>query len=236
MLTLAHESIVPNTSRGWATLTSFAMQATAVVVGIFIPLLQPGLLPRLDLTPHLAPIFLPRMEAPAVQRNSSSNPVVPSDSAFVAPRWIPTSINRRPDTSKAADAEPPCVGCVPGIGQPSTLPTGMDIAISVLPPLPKPVTKPPRVSVMMDGYLTRRVQPEYPSPARQARVQGPVEIAAVISRQGTIENLQVLSGHPMLIPAALNAVRQWRYRPYILNGDPIEVNTRITVTFSLGGN
>jgi protein TonB len=67
-------------------------------------------------------------------------------------------------------------------------------------------------------------------------VQGPVEMAAVISKQGAIENLQVLSGNPMLIPAALNAVQQWRYRPYVLNGDPIEVDTRITVTFVLGGN
>jgi protein TonB len=61
-------------------------------------------------------------------------------------------------------------------------------------------------------------------------------MAAVISKQGAIENLQVLRGNPMLIPAALNAVKQWRYRPYVLNGDPIEVDTRITVTFVLGGN
>ena len=89
---------------------------------------------------------------------------------------------------------------------------------------------------MMDGFLIHRVQPEYPAPARQVRVQGAVVIAALISKEGTIENLHVLSGHPMLIPAALSAVKQWRYRPYILNGDPIEVGTQITVNFLLSGN
>ncbi len=89
---------------------------------------------------------------------------------------------------------------------------------------------------MMDGYLIRRVQPDYPALAKQARIQGPVELAAVISTEGTIERLHAVTGHPMLIPAAINAVKQWRYRPYILNGDPIEVDTQITVIFSLGGN
>jgi protein TonB len=61
-------------------------------------------------------------------------------------------------------------------------------------------------------------------------------LQAVISKQGVIENLKVLSGHPMLAPAAIEAVRQWRYRPYVLNNEPVEVETQITVNFSLGGN
>jgi len=81
----------------------------------------------------------------------------------------------------------------------------------------------------MDGYLIHRVQPDYPALAKQMRVQGPVALAAVISKDGAIERLHALSGHPMLIPSAMNAVKQWRYRPYILNGDPIEVDTEITV-------
>jgi len=86
----------------------------------------------------------------------------------------------------------------------------------------------------MDGYLIHRVQPEYPTIAKTAGIQGVVEIAALISKEGAIENLHVLKGHPMLVSAAINAVRQWRYRPYILNGDPIEVDTLITVNFTLG--
>ena len=87
----------------------------------------------------------------------------------------------------------------------------------------------------MEGNLVHRVQPEYPALARQARVQGQVVLQAIISRDGAIENLQVLRGHPMLVQAALDAVRQWRYRPYVLNGEPVEVETQVTVNFILGG-
>jgi protein TonB len=89
---------------------------------------------------------------------------------------------------------------------------------------------------MLEGSLIRRVQPVYPPLARSARVQGSVVLSALISKAGTMENLRVLSGHPLLVAAALEAVRQWRYRPYILNAEPIEVETQITVSFSLSGN
>jgi protein TonB len=86
------------------------------------------------------------------------------------------------------------------------------------------------------GDLTRKTQPTYPAIARNARIQGIVVLQAIISKQGTIENLKVLAGHPMLVPAAIDAVRQWRYRPYVLNNEPVEVETQITVNFSLAGN
>ena len=89
---------------------------------------------------------------------------------------------------------------------------------------------------MLEGSLIRRVQPSYPALARSARIQGPVVLFAVISKAGTIDNLRVLSGHPLLVPAAIEAVRQWRYHPYILNSEPIEVETQITVNFLLSGN
>jgi protein TonB len=79
------------------------------------------------------------------------------------------------------------------------------------------------------------VQPVYPPLARQARVQGEVELRAIIGKTGAIENLIVVRGHPMLAAAAVEAVRQWRYRPYLLNNEPIEVETDITVTFLLSG-
>ena len=69
-----------------------------------------------------------------------------------------------------------------------------------------------------------------------ARVQGTVELRAIISKAGTIENLIVVSGHPMLVKSAIEAVRQWRYRPYLLNNEPIEVETEITVNFVLSGS
>jgi protein TonB len=88
---------------------------------------------------------------------------------------------------------------------------------------------------MMEGNLINRVQPLYPPLAKQARIQGQVVLRAVISRSGAIENLQVLSGHPMLVQAAMDAVKQWRYRPYSLNGEAVEVETRVTVNFVLSG-
>jgi protein TonB len=87
----------------------------------------------------------------------------------------------------------------------------------------------------MEGNLIRRVQPEYPALAKQARIQGTVVLRAVIDREGIIQDLQVISGHPLLVQAALNAVRQWRYRPYYLNDQPVEVETQVTVNFSLTG-
>ena len=87
----------------------------------------------------------------------------------------------------------------------------------------------------MEGSLIYRVQPEYPPLAQQARIQGTVLLHAVIDREGKIENLQVLGGHPLLVKAALKAVQQWRYRPYYLNGQPVEVETEITVHFTLFG-
>jgi protein TonB len=89
---------------------------------------------------------------------------------------------------------------------------------------------------MLQGSLIRRVEPPYPPLARTARIQGPVVLEAVISKEGTMQNLRLVSGHPMLVPAAINAVSQWRYRPYILNGETIEVETQITVNFVLAGN
>jgi protein TonB len=71
--------------------------------------------------------------------------------------------------------------------------------------------------------------------AQQARVQGIVLLRAVISKQGKIENVQVISGHPLLVKAAMDAVQQWRYRPYYLNSEPVEVETQVTVNFTLSG-
>ena len=104
----------------------------------------------------------------------------------------------------------------------------------VIPVPPKPAEKIFRQSEILAGSLIRNVEPKYPPLAMAARDQGPVVLAAVISKAGTIGNLRVVSGHPLLVGAALDAVRQWRYRPYILNGDVIEVETEITVNFVLG--
>jgi protein TonB len=100
------------------------------------------------------------------------------------------------------------------------------------------VATPQRVRVsqgVSQGLLIHQVKPVYPPLARQARIQGTVVLQALISKDGTIENLHLVSGHPMLAPAAIEAVKQWRYKPYFLNGEPVEVDTTINVNFTLAG-
>jgi protein TonB len=106
----------------------------------------------------------------------------------------------------------------------------------MLPLAPAPVVRTFRTSTMLEGSLIRRAQPAYPPLARSARIQGSVILFAVIGRAGSIDHLRVLSGHPLLVPAAIEAVRQWRYHPYVLNNETIEVDTQITVNFVLSGN
>jgi TonB family protein len=94
------------------------------------------------------------------------------------------------------------------------------------------------VRASLDGnhtMLVKRVEPDYPEIAKAARIQGTVMIFAVIGKEGTITVLHLISGHPLLAPAALQAVKQWRYRPFVLNGQPVEVQTTITVRFFLRG-
>jgi protein TonB len=90
-------------------------------------------------------------------------------------------------------------------------------------------------SGVMSGMLLDKVTPQYPAIAKAARIQGTVVLQATISKSGGIENLRVISGPPMLQQAAMEAVRSWRYKPYLLNGDPVEVETTVNVVFNLGG-
>lgn len=83
------------------------------------------------------------------------------------------------------------------------------------------------------GLILKKVDPVYPSLARQARIQGTVILKVVINKSGDVETIQLFSGHPMLAPAAIDAVKQWKYKPYLLNGEPVEVETTVTVNFTL---
>jgi len=106
------------------------------------------------------------------------------------------------------------------------------------PPAPDvPPLAPKRIRVatgVQQAKLINQVQPEYPPLARQARVEGTVKLHAIVGRDGTITQLEVLAGPPLLIPAAVDAVKQWRYKPTLLLGEPVEVETHIDVNFQLG--
>jgi protein TonB len=100
------------------------------------------------------------------------------------------------------------------------------------------VATPQKVRVsqgVSEGLLLHKVTPSYPPLAKQARIQGAVLLQATIGKDGSIQNLRVQSGHPMLTQAAIDAVRQWKYKPYLLNGEAVEVETTVQVNFTLSG-
>jgi protein TonB len=154
----------------------------------------------------------------------------------------PTKIPKKIEIVKEEEAPPPqmagVVGGVPGGVPGGTMGGVMGSIIGSSAPVPKMKT-PDRVRVsqgVVSGLKVRDVKPTYPAIAKTARVQGNVVLQAEISKDGAIEKLQVVSGPPLLIQAAVDAVKQWRYRPYILNGEPVAVETTVTVQFTLTGS
>lgn len=225
--------------RGFTTLTSFGLQAIAFGVLLLIPLLRPTILPTYH--PLSTPISFGRAsEPPTVEAHVSrggGGVSAPSTHVFLTPRYIPHDIAPGTDDTPPAfaDSGPYLPGAVPGgdaRGVPGLFGSGTRpvMPIAAAPTAP---AHPVRISSMSEGNLVRKVQPVYPPLARAARIQGTVVLQAVISKQGTITGLSVISGHPMLATAAVEAVRQWRYKPYVLNNEPVEVETQVTVNFSL---
>jgi len=226
--------------RSYSTLASFALQVLIAAVLIMIPLIRPVALPFLKPigTPTVltVPPGRPPEVAHASSRHYDSNI---TDGRIIVPPSIPVGIRIFSES-----VPPPQIGngsYLPGATGPSS---GRSVPFALwpstnpmpVPPPPHVQTHPVRISQMSEGDLIRKVQPIYPSIARTARIQGAVVLSAIISKEGTIENLHVLSGHPLLSGAAIEAVRQWRYRPYVLNGEPVEVETQIIVNFSLAGS
>jgi protein TonB len=226
--------------RGLTALTSFGLQALAVGVLLVLPLLRPAGLPLFRALSTPVSLGKPLGEAPAAIAHAGGS-TAPHSNALDLTLRTPTRIPRGIPTT--GDDGPPQIS---GIGPSTSDAIGDRIGVRglftsdsrpvlpVAPPTPKPA--PIRISHMSEGDLVHKVLPAYPPLARMARIQGSVVLQALISKQGVIENLQVLTGHPMLVPAAKEAVRQWRYRPYVLNNEPVEVETQITVNFSLAGN
>jgi protein TonB len=159
--------------------------------------------------------------------------------ALRTPTKIPQKIQMiKEDEAPPAMASSGVVGGVPG-GIPGGQMGGVIGGIISSTPVAVPkVATPQRVRVsagVTSGLLVRRVNPVYPPLARQARIQGQVVLRAQIGKDGSIQNLQLVSGHPMLVQSALDAVKQWKYKPYLLNGEPVEVDTEVLVNFTLSG-
>jgi len=230
------------TKRLSTTILSFTLQVFLICILILIPLIYTDALPKQQLMTFL--VAPPPPPPPPPPPAAAPIKVVKIASEMVNGQLrTPTKIPQKIQMIKEEE-QPPDLGAggVPG-GVPGGIPGGSAGGVigGILSSQPIAVPKvatPQRVRVsqgVSNGLLIKKVQPTYPPLARQARIQGQVVLHAEISKEGTIQNLQLISGHAMLAPAAIEAVKQWRYKPYLLNGEPVAVETEVIVNFSLSG-
>src|SRR5712671_6739940 len=227
------------TKRGRTTTFAIFLEIIAIGIMVLLPLIFTEALPK-----QMTMSFLVAPPPPPPPPPPAAAPVkivkqIQTDIVNGALR-TPTKIPQKIQMIKEEEAPPPSmaaagvVGGIPG-GQMGGVIGGI---ISSTPVAVPKVATPQRVRVsagVTSGLKVRDVKPNYPPLARQARIQGTVVLHAVISKDGSIEGLTLVSGHPMLAPAAIDAVKQWKYKPYLLNGEPVEVDTEVMVNFTLSG-
>jgi periplasmic protein TonB len=233
--------------RKLSAVSSITLQCLVLGVVLVVPLMFTEALPKQQLLTMLVAPPPPPPPPPPAATMPAAQIVRHVDSDLMnGGLRTPSRIPQKVEMIRETEAPVPLmtgegvVGGVPGGipgGQLGGVIGGIVSSTSHLPAMPRlapDVPKRIRVSQgVIAGMVIRKVEPKYPALAREARIQGDVVLAAVISKEGTIHNLQLVSGHPMLIPAALEAVQQWRYRPFLLNGEPVEVESSIIVTFRI---
>ena len=233
--------IKKKTNKPWTVALSLVIQCFVLVIFILIPLIYTE---AIDLKQFSSTLLVAPPPPPPPPPPPAAAPVVrvkPIARIIQAGKMMaPTVIPKQVSMIKEEEL-PPDVG-VTGVtgGVPGGVPGGSvggvigGISGSNLPPPPK--ATPSRIRIggnVQQAKLISQARPLYPPLARQARIQGTVRLQAIIARDGTIAQLEVLSGHPLLVQSALDAVRQWRYQPTLLNGEPVEVVTTIDVVFTL---
>jgi periplasmic protein TonB len=233
------------TNKSWTVVLSAIIQACLLGVLILIPLIYTEALPRQMLTTFLVPPPPPPPPPPpaaAIQRIVKPVVRLIHNGQMMAPTVVPKKVQMIKE-----EEMPPDVGAVGVVGGvPGGVPGGQAGGVlggiiggsgSGMPPPPKAAT-PQRIRVggnVAAAKLVRQVTPLYPPIAKTAHISGTVILHAVIAKDGTIQNLDYVSGPPLLMKNAMDAVRQWRYSPTLLNGEPVEVDTTISVVFTLGG-
>jgi periplasmic protein TonB len=228
-------------NKSWSFLASLSVELVVISVMVLVPLIYGDHLPDFHWkSVTVGPPVRPRQPQRVLQ-NVSSGPARP---IFLNPPRIFNPIHTDRATQPAvygmtALDQPPGIQVVSGDGG-GTGPVLFERPMNIKPPVaftprPKPTSEPIRVSsgVQM-AKLVKQVVPTYPPLARNARISGTVHLVGIIAKDGTIRNLQLLDGHPLLAQAAINAVAQWIYKPTLLSGEPVEVICPIDVTFKLG--
>ena len=230
------------TNKPWAVVLSAIVQAGLVIILILIPLIYTEALPKQMLTTFLvAPAPPPPPPPPPAPVQRIVKPVARliQSGKMMAPTVIPKKVEMIKEEELPPDVNMGgVVGGVPGGiagGQAGGVLGGIIGGTGSMPPPPK---APARIRVggsVQAAKMVRQVLPVYPAIAKTAHISGTVVLHAIIGKDGTIQDLQYISGPPLLMHAAMDAVRQWRYQPTLLNGEPVEVDTTISVVFTLGG-
>jgi protein TonB len=228
--------------RSLATTFSFAFQCVLLGVLLIAPLMFTEALPTQQfLTFLVAPPPPPPPPPPAA---AVVKVVRQTDMLNNGQLRTPTRIPKKVEIIREEEAPPPMAAGVVG-GVPGGIPGGQlgGVIGGIISSTPTTAFVPKLEQVkrvrmsqgVTKGMVLRKIEPKYPKLALAAHITGVVLLKAVINGDGEIKELQVVSGHPILVPAAMDAVKQWRYRPYLLNGEPVEVETNITVTFQIAG-
>ena len=234
------ESLSIQPRHPWTKAVSFAIQGLLIAIALLASLLYTEALPN-----HAFSFWIesppPATAPPSPSTAVASHKPIQSElnnGQLLLPTTIPSTVAVIHDDTEASTANSAAIEGVPGAVPGSTGDhTLTNLMQSVHAAVPRSVT--PRSlrisSGIAQGFLIHQIRPQYPSLARSARIEGMVVLQAVIGKDGTIQNLHLVSGHPLLVQAAMDSVRQWRYRPYELNHEPVEVETTIQVNFTLGG-
>jgi protein TonB len=225
------------TNKPWTVILSMIFQVAFLAVLILIPLIYTEALPKTMMATLLvAPPPPPPPPPPPIAQVVHVKPQVHLMDAgkLVTPKVIPKDIKIiKEDAPDMSGMQGGVVGGVAG-GQMGGVIGGVIGGVGVAPPPPKPAQQRIRQGGQVQAAkLVNKVQPLYPPLARQTRISGTVRLHAIIAKNGSVEQLEVISGHPLLVQAALDAVRQWKYQPTTLNGENVEVDTTIDVIFSL---
>jgi periplasmic protein TonB len=230
------------TKRGRTSMVAFLIEFMIIGVMVLVPLIFTEALPKGQMMFLLVAPPPPPPPPPPAAAAVQHVKVIQTDivnGELRTPTKIPQKIKMiQEDEAPPAMATTGVVGGVPGGIPGGSMGGVIGSVLSSTPTVAPHIATPQRVRVssgVSSGLLIRKVNPTYPPLARQARIQGTVVLQAQISKDGSIENLQLISGHPMLAPAAIEAVKQWKYKPYLLNGEPVEVDTQVQVNFTLAG-
>jgi protein TonB len=228
----------------WPKAISFVIEMLAIGLLVLLPMIYTQALPQHQLMSFLEAPSPPPGREPTPPQPARAEPRSPDrsseldDQVFREPQRIPQHARLLRDEPSDAEGPPKLDGFVPGgmrDGEPNAVLTEMARAVPPTVTKPAPPQKVRVSSGVAQGMLVHQVKPQYPPIAIQARIQGTVVLQAVIGKDGSVQDLRVITGHPMLVSSAMEAVKQWRYRPYLLNNEPVEVDTQINVNFTLGG-